>query len=207
MNKRHHAEMTREALSPEFSPAALQQVIAANLGQDALRYQIGHDHFHFDNNAFEAGYAYIQTCRQNAIAAIQAGNAPLARVELGRLTHTVQDFYAHTNYVALWRSLHPNAAPERIDPLLESCLTDPTLHSGRLYYPLEILYFIPRLREWVLPRLPADSHAHMNQDDQTRPNFACARQAAIYRTRIEWQTLAESLQDNEKTAFAGGLDS
>jgi hypothetical protein len=206
MNKHHHTEMTREALSPEFSPAALEQVIAANLGQDALRYQIGHDHFHFDNNAFEAGYGYIQTCRQNAIAAIQAGNIPLARVEFGRLTHTVQDFYAHTNYVALWRSLHPSTAPERIDPLLDSCLTDPTLHSGRLYYPLEILYFIPPLREWALERLPADSHAHMNKDDQTRTNFAYARMAAIYRTRLEWQTLAEALADNEKTAFAGGFD-
>lgn len=206
MNKHHHTEMTREALSPEFSPAALEQVIAANLGQDALRYQIGHDHFHFDNNAFEAGYAYIQTCRQNAIAAIQAGNIPLARVEFGRLTHTVQDFYAHTNYVALWRSLHPSTAPERIDPLLDSCLTDSTLHSGRLYYPLEILYFIPPLREWALERLPADSHAHMNKDDQTRTNFAYARMAAIYRTRLEWQTLAEALTDNEETAFAGGFD-
>jgi hypothetical protein len=205
MNEHHHIEMTREALSPEFTPAALAQVITANLGQDALYYQIARDHFHFDNNAFKAGYTYIQTCRQNAIAAIQSGDAPLARAEFGRLTHTVQDFYAHTNYVALWREHHPEAAPEQIDPLLDSCLTDPRLHSGRLYYPLEILYFIPPLREWAMKRLPADSHAHMNKDDQTRPDFAYARLAAVYRTRIEWQTLAESLTDNEKTALTGGL--
>ena len=161
MNETYHIQMTREALSLEFSAVALEQIIAANLGQDSLNYQFAHDHFHFDNNSFEAGYAYIESCRQNAIHAAQAGNMPLARAEFGRLTHTVQDFYAHTNYVALWRELHPQAAPEQIDPLLDSCLTDSRLHSGKLYYPLEILYFVPFLREWVLPHLPEIGRAHV----------------------------------------------
>ena len=132
---------------------------------------------------------------------IQAGNAPLARAEFGRLTHTVQDFYAHTNYVTLWRNLHPQAAPEQIDPQLDSCINNPKLHSGRLYYPLEILYFLPPLREWALERLPRDSHAHMNKDDESQPDFAYARSAAVQRTRLEWQTLAVRLTENEISAI------
>ena len=36
----------------------------------------------------------------------------------GRLTHTAQDFYAHSNYVALWRERNPAAPPDQIDALL-----------------------------------------------------------------------------------------
>jgi hypothetical protein len=203
MKTSYHAQMTREALGEDFSPAALEQIIAANLGQDALIYQLGHDHFHFDNNSFESGYAYIETCRRNAIEAIRAGQAAQARMEFGRLTHSAQDFYAHTNYTALWRELHPGAAPEQIDPLLESCLSDPRLHSGRLYYPLEILAFAPPFLPLVAPLLPADSHTHMNKDDPSRPDFDYARSAATQRTRVEWLILAEALTDAEKTAFTG----
>lgn len=203
MKTSYHAQMTREALGEDFNPAALQQIIAANLGQDALNYQFGHDHFHFDNNSFEAAYAYIETCRRNAIEATREGQAARARVEFGRLTHCVQDFYAHTNYVALWRELHPGATPEQIDPLLESCLSDPRLHSGRLYYPLEILAFVPPFLPLVAPLLPEDSHTHMNKDDPSRPDFDYARSAATQRTRGEWLILAESLTDAEKAAFTG----
>lgn len=203
MKTSYHAQMTREALGEDFSPAALEQIIAANLGQDALIYQLGHDHFHFDNNSFESGYTYIEACRRNSIEAIRAGQAARARMEFGRLTHCVQDFYAHTNYVALWRELHPGAAPEQIDPLLESCLSDPRLHSGRLYYPLEILAFVPPFLPLVAPLLPEDSHTHMNKDDPSRPDFDYARSAATQRTRVEWLILAESLTDAEKAAFIG----
>lgn len=203
MNEAYHVSMTEEALAPSFSPQALQQIVQANLGQDALIYQIARDHFHFDNNSFAASYAYIETCRQNAIQSVRSGDAAQARAEFGRLTHTVQDFYAHTNYTSLWRELHPNAAPDQIDPLLASCLNDPRLHSGRLYYPQEILYFVPFLREWVFPRLPKDSHAHMNKDEPSRPDFEYARSAATQRTRLEWLQLAKMLTDAEKTAFTG----
>jgi hypothetical protein len=203
MKPEYHIKITVTALNADFSAEALEQVIRANLGQDALYYQAGHDHFHFDNNSFAAGHAYIAACRQKAIEALRAGRADQARAEFGRLTHTAQDFYAHSNYIALWQESHPGAAPEQIDPLLESCLSDPRLHSGRLYYPLEILYFVPFLREWVLPRLPADSHAHMNKDEPSRPGFAYAFSAATQRTRVEWQILAQSLTEAERDLFSG----
>lgn len=203
MNEPYHIQMTREALSPDFSAEALEQIVRANLEQDSLPNQIGHDHFHFDNNSLAASYAYIAACRQNAIKALRAGQADVARAEFGRLTHSVQDFYSHSNYIALWREQHPQAAPDQIDPTLESCLTDSRLHSARLYYPLEILAFIPPFLPLVAPHLPKDSHTHMHKDDPSRPDFEYAISAATKRTRVEWLLLAQSLTDTEKATFTG----
>lgn len=203
MKSAYHRQITRDALGKYFTPATLETIIAANLGQDALPYQFGHDHFHFDNNSFKAGQAYVETCRKNSINAIRLGQDQLALVEFGRLTHPVQDFYAHSNYTALWRELHPEAAPEQIDPLLDSCLNDPRLHSGRLYYPLELLSFLPLVKPLVIPHLPKDSHAHMNKDAPSRPDFDYAYSAAVKRTKVEWFLLSEQLSETEKARFTG----
>ena len=59
MISQYHIEMTRSALTPHFSDRALEIIIAANIKQDALRNQIGHDEIHYDNNAIEKGDRYI----------------------------------------------------------------------------------------------------------------------------------------------------
>ena len=46
-----------------------------------------------------------------------------ARQSFGRLTHAAQDFYAHSNYIALWRESHPEAAPNETDPLIAVLLS------------------------------------------------------------------------------------
>jgi hypothetical protein len=53
MLKPYHVEMTRLAVGEQFSANALEKIIAANLHQDRLLAQIGHDEYHFDGNAFE----------------------------------------------------------------------------------------------------------------------------------------------------------
>ena len=129
----------------------------ANLGQDSLRYQFGHDEFHFDNNALAKGRAYIENQRELILPALQQGDAAAARAAFGRLSHTAQDFYAHTNYVGLWLGSDPEtSASSAIDPLEPEILNNPGLHSGRLYYPQEVLYFIPFLRKFSLSILPPD---------------------------------------------------
>ena len=116
-------------------------------------------------NAFAAGRAYIESQRLLIQPALQAGEAAQARAAFGRLSHTAQDFYAHTNYVDLWLNTHPaGSASSAIDPLDSEILNDSRLHSGRLYYPQEALYFIPFLRKFSLSILPPDSHALMNLD-------------------------------------------
>lgn len=193
MKPQYHHRMTAQALDQQISPTALKIVVAANCGQDALRYQFGYDHFHYDNNAFQAGDAYLEEMRRDIATSLALGSALPAWQAFGRMLHAVQDFYAHSNYVALWVERYPDAAPDQIHPLLVAALTDPRLCSGRLYYPLEVLSFLPLLQPLVVPLLPRDSHAWMNIDDPSRPGFDFAYAAAVKRTTIEFENIKKSL--------------
>ena len=191
-----HEAMTREALGAHFSPRALEIILAANLKQDALSGQIGHDEFHFDNNAIEKGVRYINEQRGYVIAALLASGALFAWAAFGRLTHTAQDFYSHTNYIALWLDQHEDTppAPPEVDALQKDLIQSPRLHSGKLYMPLDWLYFIPFLRNFALNRVPADSHAKMNLDSPGQgPRFEYARAAAVKRTQYELELLKKIL--------------
>lgn len=203
MKKYYHREITTQALHAYFSQDALEHVIVANLGQDALQYQIGHDHFHYDANSFAVADAYCAQLRQDVRSALKRKTADQARTFFGRLTHTTQDFYAHSNYVALWRQSNPHAAPEDIDPQLDELIGHPGLISGRLYYPLELFSFIPLFQPVVLPLLPRDSHAWMNKDDPSRPDFAFAFEAAKKRTFHEFTRVCAGLSAEEISVFAG----
>jgi hypothetical protein len=188
----YHRAITTQALQSVFGPAALEEVIAANLGQDHwLRGQIGHDEYHFDRNAFRKGLDYIERNRSLIRPALESGDAAGARAALGRLTHAAQDLYAHSNYIRLWLERFPPEAPpapEGIDPLDRSLLESPNLRSGKLYYPLEVLSFVPALKKFVMPLLPRDSHAWMNLDSPEQgPLFDYAFAAAVRRTRHEYE--------------------
>jgi len=188
METRYHEEILNKALRDVFSARALEKIREGNIGQDALRGQIGHDEYHFDNNAFEAGNAYIEANRAEIPRALEENRPEDAWKAFGRLTHAAQDFYAHSNYVSLWLARFGNDAPppSEIEPLDEALLHSPELHSGKLYYPLEALTYVPFLRRFVLPFLPRDSHAWMNLDTPERGEaFFYAMEAAVKRTREE----------------------
>ncbi|MBI5353187.1 MAG: hypothetical protein HZB50_11155 [Chloroflexi bacterium] len=191
-----HEEMTREALGAHFSPRALEIIIAANLKQDALSGQIGHDEFHFDNNAIDKGLRYINEQRGFVLASLMGTGALFAWVAFGRLTHTAQDFYSHTNYISLWLDQHkgtPLSAPE-VDPVQKSLIHSPSLHSGKLYFPMDWFYFIPFMRKIALKLSPDDSHAKMNLDSPKQdPRFEYARAAAVKRTQYELELLKKML--------------
>lgn len=206
MRQQYHRKITIQALRGYFRADALKTVIAANLGQDTLRYQIGHEYFHYDNNSFAAGELYCDELRHSVVNALQHSEALPARKFLGRLTHTVQDLYAHSNYVALWRESHPDAASDEIDPELAGLLQDSRLRSGKIYYPLEALSFIAVLRPFVLPLLPRDSHAWMNIDDPSRLDFAYAFTAAVKRTSAEYLRSIEQLSSQEIVLLTGNED-
>lgn len=198
-----HEEMIRETLSPHFSPRALEIIIAANLKQDSWRGQIGHDEFHYDNNAIEKGDRYISEQRGYIIATLLSPGILSAWIAFGRLLHAAQDFYSHTNYVSMWLDAHarngappsPASSPQReIDPVQKDLLRSPNLHSGKIYLPMDALYFVPFLREFSLKLLPSDSHGRMNLDSpQQGPNFAYARAAAVKRTQYEFELLQKLL--------------
>lgn len=197
--------MTRLALEDKFSSRALEKIITANVYQDRVRGQIGHDEYHFDNNAFERSYAYLEAQRALTISALVASDVFSAWSAFGRLTHTAQDFYAHSNYVDLWLARQPERArptPAEVDPVDPDVIHADALRSGQIYL-LEPLAFIPGLRRLVLPLLPRDAHGWMNLDSPARgPNFQYAFQAALKRTKIEFEQTTKDLSDELRRLFS-----
>lgn len=207
MKQRYHIAITSEALQGRVTAHALQVIISANVGQDGLDGQFHHPEFHFDDNGLHEGQAYLDGQRELVVQALKGGQNRAARQAFGRLIHTAQDFYAHSNYVALWlrhQPSEPAPRPEDIDPLNPSVLTDTGLCSGRIYYPWEALSFIPFLAPIARLLLPRDAHAWMNLDGPERgPNFAYARVAALRRTIYEFQLLSSLLDKGEMEQFTG----
>src|SRR5688572_30267446 len=95
----HHTEMMHEALGTRVSPRALEVMIAANLKQDSPAGMFGHDEYHFDNNAFDKSNRYIKEQRGYVMDGLLSPGRLSAWIAFGKLTHAVQDFYSHTNYV------------------------------------------------------------------------------------------------------------
>lgn len=203
---RYNESITRKALSELFSPRALKAILAANLNQDhLLTGQIGHDEYHYDNNALVASDRYLEEQRALTFSALRKEDQPSAWAAFGRLVHTAQDFYAHSNYVDLWLAQFDGQAPlppSEIDALMDELLRNPRLRSGKLYYPWELLAFIPGINSLVIPLLPADAHAHMHLDSPARgQRFAYAFEAAVKRTRHEFDSTVAGLSSKEEALF------
>jgi len=202
----YHRAITLEAVGGQFSPTALEIILKANRGQDNLYGQIGHPHFHFDANSFVESWAYVAAQRAVIFTTLGKGKPRQAWQAFGRLTHALQDLYSHSNYVALWLRRFPENArplPDEIDPLDESVFTSKELLSGKIYLPLDLMTFIPSLKEWAMQRLPRDSHAWMNLDAPGRgPLFPYAIKAAIKRTRHESEQIFKELDATRQHLFA-----
>ena len=209
MLTQYHIEIMLDALGARFSPRAISAVANANIYQDRISGQFGHDEFHFDNNAFEKSYAYIEEQRALTITAMQKSDVRAAHAAFGRMTHTLQDFYAHSNYITLWLARYDNnpqsgverseqtiPTPPKVDPLDPDVLHSPNLRSGKTYYPFEFLSSVRGTRRFSLRILPKDSHAWMNLDSPEQGfKFDYAMQAAIKRTVIEFEKTTEKFTD------------
>jgi hypothetical protein len=198
MLSRYHVEIMHLALDDLFSPRALARMINANLRQDSPRGQIGHHEYHFDHNAFDKSYAYIEEQRALIVSSLQAKDVSSAWSAFGRLTHTVQDFYAHSNYIDLWLAGQVEGMlprPSDVHPMDPDVIHSNALRSGKVYV-LELLTLIPLLKSLVMPILPRDAHGWMNLDSPERgPNFPYAFQAAIKRTKIEFERTTKDLSE------------
>jgi len=189
----YHRQVLQRALGERVSARALAVITRANLGQDGLSGLLNHPEYHFDDNLFAEGLKYIEDQRALAMSAALQRPAE-AWAAFGRLSHAAQDFYSHSNYVALWmeqRLPSPVGHPERsreaakskdpdgtlrgagdggwppivsIDGLDPDLLKHPRLRSGRVYWPVEALWILPPLRPLVRLLVPKDSHAWMNLD-------------------------------------------
>ena len=201
----HHIEITRQAIGADISPRALNAIIRANIGQDNLLYQLGHDHFHFDNNQIEKSLAYIEEQRGLVQPALAHRDALSAWRAFGWMLHTAQDFYAHTDYIPRWLSCFERQTPPpppEVDPVSSEILRHPGLHSGKLYYPFEALTFLPLIGKFFVPLFPGDSHAHMSIDDHDETGrFDYVFHAAVKRTRLEFEKTISPLSPNQLFLF------
>ncbi len=202
MRTTFHAQITRDALAGLFEPAALQQVIAANVHQDDLINLVGATpHIHFDAEGFAAASIYIEAeHRRIVMQAPKSEAGPAMRTALGRLLHTAQDFYAHSNYVDLWLAGHgglERTTPEMIDCLDEEVLSAPELHSGTFAFWRDWVFYVPGLNR-VARRIhvPPGSHEAMHLDGPDRgPRFAYALVAARQRTLVEYRRAAAAVRE------------
>lgn len=196
-----------ESLGDHLGTRALSVMTTANVKQDQFAGQFGHDEYHFDNNAFEKTYAYIEKQRALTITSLQKKDTCSAWSAFGRVTHSVQDFYAHSNYITMWLARfngHTPPAPPEVDPVDQTLLSSPDLRSGKTYNPFELLYYLPGLRPFSLRLLPKDSHAWMNLDSPEQGfKFEYAMQAAIKRTRIEYEKTMTGLSRELISLFIG----
>jgi hypothetical protein len=207
-----HVDMMHAALDGWVSTRALKVMIEANVGVDAIWNQVGRHELHFDDNAFEKSYRYMDEQRNLIRPALEAGEPEHAWRAFGRLTHTAQDFYSHSNYIDLWMAGHPpGSSPpaDSIEPLDEALLNNPGLRSGRINLPLEILAYLPVVGSWVERIAPHDAHASMHLDSAARgPKFEYAFQAAVKRTRREFDQHVQALPASLRARFCdlpGGI--
>jgi hypothetical protein len=95
----YHATLLRRAAPERFRRSTLLfRVVPANIAVDLNQKD---DWLHFDNGAFTAGIGHIEALW----ASVEAGSDRM--LNFGRLTHTVQDFYSHSNWVELHQHLSP----------------------------------------------------------------------------------------------------
>ena len=83
---------------------------------------------HFDSERFQTGQNRLVEKRHMTVSYIMSRNFDTARRETGRLLHTLQDFYSHSNWIengnlSPYRVLgKPNERPENIaQPLTQTC--------------------------------------------------------------------------------------
>jgi hypothetical protein len=207
MKRRYHIQITTEVIQDRVSPPVLEAIVRANIAQDGLRGLIGHPEYHFDDNAFPAGWAYVGQQSEAILKAVGARRDPRpAWQAMGRLTHAVQDFYAHSNYLNLWQARFKPGdlpPPAEVNGLDAALLRHPDLRSGRIYYPWEALALIPGLAGIVRRWLPRDAHAWMNLDTPDRgPLFPYALAAARQHTLVAFDRVSRQLH---KTTGASGL--
>ena len=194
MYTRYHLQITTQALSRHFSEAALSEILKANIFQDRPEGQFGHPFYHFDDSQFELTYRYLASKKEMLLSAMQEHQPHLARTCFGKITHAVQDFYAHSNYLNLWKQKYNKTDFLAKDILISEIITDPNLISGRFYQPWEWITFFPLIGPIAARYFPKDSHAHMNLDSPKRGElFQLAFQAAVLRTEYEYNEIISSI--------------
>jgi hypothetical protein len=193
MLSRYHIEITKNSLENFFTPASFREITRANVRQDSFASLFGIDaRRHVCDCTVAESLAYVEEEHQRiAELAYVSTGAAQQRAALGRLLHTVQDFYAHTNYVSLWLAeRRPGITDEqvKIDAFDPDIFDHPALQIAQWSTWREPLYYVPGLGDWMRRVcLPASSHEAINLDSPRRGSlFGLAMSVAHQRTLVEY---------------------
>lgn len=210
MLSQYHVEITNRSIGSFFSPAALREIVGANVGQDSLRSLFGAEpHRHVCDCTLTQSLTYVDGEHARIADLSQAPDGVREqRAAFGRLLHTVQDFYAHTNYVALW--LAETGGAERIDTaaikgLDPQILAHPSLRIAQWVAWRDPFYYLPLVGN-VMRRfwLPEESHEAIHLDSPDRGSlFPLALRVACQHTLVEyWRAVKAIGEHGDKGALA-----
>lgn len=188
MNSYFHTLITIDALADKFSESALNEIIKANVNQDSIIGQLFHNEYHYDNNKITQADQYINDQRIDCLQAISRSSIRSARKAFGRLIHTAQDFYAHSNYAKLYSTYFPDTdfQGSLSECLWPGILNDTGLRSHKVYFPIDHLSIFPFFAKRLYKYAPNDSHLRMNLDTPISGElFVLVYRLAIKRTCAE----------------------
>ncbi|MBW4503085.1 MAG: hypothetical protein KME57_26845 [Scytonema hyalinum WJT4-NPBG1] len=204
-----HEQITREVLADfqvvaggqqtlKFTDYAIDQIVKANKDTDDLPNQFNSEK-HFDGEDFLGGSKRVMDLKERVISKVTSDSpqATSARNDLGTALHTIQDFYAHSNWVELGHS-SPNINTKigreifsGADTKTLTCPTDPAILGGEGLKQLTSGYFIIDLESRICG-VPQGKCRHgaplvcpdgLNKDDDSRPGFLTARTLAVNASR------------------------
>lgn len=195
-----HGEITVEAINStqpivdgqklQFSQEATQQIVNANKTTDDPAYQT-QPALHFDSEEFPLASKRLIDLRERVITKITTtALGASARADLGGALHTLQDFYAHSNWVELGRqAINQDLGRQTFSKPgdnVATCPNDPGVLSGEGLKQLTSGYFTLPLG--VCDVKPGKCRhglsffncpSGLNKDDQSRLGFDKARPLAV----------------------------
>lgn len=197
-----HGEITVEAINStqpivkgkklQFSQEAIQQIVDANTKTDNLANQTKPE-LHFDSEEFLPASKRLIELRKKVITTITTtASGAEARADLGGALHTLQDFYAHSNWVELGQSaINKNLGRKTFSKPGDNIATCPNapdvlngeglkqLTSGYFTLPSGVCNVKTGKCRHGLSYFPYNCPTGLNKDDQSRPGFGKARSLAV----------------------------
>uniref|UniRef100_A0ABM5FIH7 von Willebrand factor A domain-containing protein 7 n=1 Tax=Pogona vitticeps TaxID=103695 RepID=A0ABM5FIH7_9SAUR len=96
-------------VSPKRFCGAMAQVGNANAAMDFDSATRNNPVLHFDSELIYSSNAWLLQARKEILQAVRSEQYSIARVKLGQLLHSLQDFYSHSNWVELGnQQIHPD---------------------------------------------------------------------------------------------------
>jgi len=203
MNRLNHINLTKEACqiledSYLVPDSRIDFIITANLSSDNNQKSSA---IHFDNCAFREGAERVSHCKSLYTMVSDRFSKRSLRA-LGRLLHTVQDFYAHSN----WIEFHESKNPIPLWDLNPNNLTA-EIYSG--YWAVGK----PKIYNSIPP-----GHNKLNKDsvssreskikvssgiNQGKTYFELAYQTALNASKAELDKFIENVKSYRVTTFTG----